>query len=114
MEPINQNALRGHLESLVLAVLEQEEGHGFEILRRIEEQSSGALHMKEGSLYPALYRLEQAGLLKAKWESGKTKRRGPRRRIYSLTKKGQKRLESDRQAWTHFVATLSPIIGTPA
>ena len=63
MEPISGDALRGHLETMALASLEKGEAHGFEILRRLTEAGSGALKLKDGSLYPALYRLEQAGLI---------------------------------------------------
>src|SRR5262245_19110116 len=77
MEPINGNALRGHLESLILSTLEQGEAHGFEIWKRLESAAAGALRLKEGSLYPALYRLEEAGLVQAAWEDDGD-RRGPR------------------------------------
>ena len=61
MDSINGDMLRGHLETLVLSVLERGEAHGMEILRRLEVAASGVLRLKEGSLYPALYRLEAAG-----------------------------------------------------
>src|SRR5205085_7541503 len=68
MASIGGDALRGHLEALVLSTLLQGDAHGFEILRRLEQAAAGALQLKEGSLYPALYRLESAGLLSAQWE----------------------------------------------
>jgi DNA-binding PadR family transcriptional regulator len=111
MEPIRGDALRGHLESLVLSVLEQGEAHGFEIWRRLEAAGSGALRLKEGSLYPALYRLEEAGLVRAAWESGASDRRGPRRRIYHLTRKGRRRLDEARAEWQHFVTVIGGILG---
>ena len=77
MEPIGGNTLRGHLESLILSSLERGEAHGFEIWRRLEAAGSGALRLKEGTLYPALYRLEAAGQVKATWEDGTTERRVP-------------------------------------
>ena len=76
METINGDKLRGHLESLILATLERGEAHGLEILRRLEVGGCGLLKLKEGSLYPALYRLEEAGEIAATWEREQTGRRG--------------------------------------
>jgi DNA-binding PadR family transcriptional regulator len=114
MDPITGDALRGHLEALILAALERGEAHGFEVLRRLEAAGSGALRLKEGSLYPALYRLEGAGLVRAEWEDGASERRGPRRRIYSLTNKGTKRLATARSEWRQFVQIIGGILGAPA
>src|SRR5438309_1693463 len=68
MEPISGDALRGHLETMALAALEKGEAHGFEVLRRLTEAGCGALRLREGSLYPALYRMEKAGLVGSTWE----------------------------------------------
>jgi DNA-binding PadR family transcriptional regulator len=115
MEPIRGDALRGHLEALALAALERGEAHGLEVLRRLEESGCGALRLKEGSLYPALYRLESAGLVAAAWEEpGAAPRRGPRRRVYRLTRKGAARLARGRREWRHFVRVIGTILGAPA
>src|SRR5579862_506386 len=106
MEQITGTALRGHLESLVLSTLESGEAHGFEIWRRLETAGCGALRLKEGSLYPALYRLEEAGLVRAEWEDPANERRGPRRRIYRLTSKGTRRLVDARAEWQQFVSVI--------
>ena len=111
METIDGDKLRGHLENLVLAALRKGDTHGFEILKRLDAAGSGALRLKEGSLYPALYRLEAEGLVKAAWEDGDTARRGPRRRIYRLTVKGAKRLEQSRGEWKLFVRVIGGILG---
>ena len=103
--------MRGHLEMLVLSALKRGEGHGFEILKRLEASGSGALKLKEGSLYPALYRLEAAGLIKGTWEK-ETGRRGPRRRVYALTGKGGKRLEESRGEWETLVRVIGGILAT--
>ena len=79
-----------------MATLERGEAHGLEILRRLEETGCGLLRLKEGSLYPALYRLEAAGDVKAVWEDEPHGRRGARRRIYRLTAKGQRKLNAGR------------------
>jgi DNA-binding PadR family transcriptional regulator len=111
MSSIQGDSLRGHLETLVLSSLRRGEAHGFEILRRLEEAGSPALKLKEGSLYPALYRLESAGLIKGEWEDGATARRGPRRRVYKLTAKGRKRFEQARAEFQQFVTVIGGILG---
>jgi DNA-binding PadR family transcriptional regulator len=112
MAIIHGDALRGHLETLVLSALRHGDAHGFEILRRLEEAGSGALKLKEGSLYPALYRLEAAGMVKGEWEDNATARRGPRRRIYRLTKKGRRRFAEARGEFQQFAAVIGGILGT--
>src|SRR6266478_1697405 len=114
MEAIHGDKLRGHLETLILSTLEQGEAHGLEILHRLEEAGCGLLRLKEGSLYPALYRLEGAGEVKAVWESEPHGRRGARRRIYTLTTKGHRKLDAGRVEWQQFVRILGPIMGAPA
>ena len=110
MQIITGDNLRGHLESMILAALARGDAHGFEILKRLEAAGSGALKLKEGSLYPALYRLEHAGLVSAAWEIAPA-RRGPRRRIYRLTSKGGKRLHAARDEFQQFVRILGGILG---
>jgi DNA-binding PadR family transcriptional regulator len=114
MEAIQGDKLRGHLEAMILSTLEPGEAHGLEILHRLEKVGCGLLRLKEGSLYPALYRLEAAGAVKAVWESQPHGRRGARRRIYRLTPKGQRQLEAGRVEWQQFVRVLGGILGAPA
>src|ERR1700730_14714115 len=114
MEAINGDKLRGHLETMILSTLEQGEAHGLEILHRLEEAGCGLLRLKEGSLYPALYRLEAAGEVKAGWGGETHRRRGARRRIYHLTTKGQRKLDTGRVEWQQFVRVLGGILGAPA
>jgi DNA-binding PadR family transcriptional regulator len=114
MEAISGDKLRGHLETMILSTLEQGEAHGLEILRRLEAAGCGLLRLKEGSLYPALYRLEEAGQIKAVWESQPHGRRGARRRIYTLTAKGHRKLDAGRADWRLFVRILGGILGAPA
>lgn len=111
MPDIRGDALRGHLETLVLSALRQGEAHGFEVLRRLEAAGSPSLKLKEGSLYPALYRLESEGLIKGAWEPAESGRRGPRRRVYRLTARGRKRFELARDEFAEFVATMERILG---
>ncbi len=114
MPLIHGDALRGHLETLVLSTLRQGDAHGFEILHRLELAGSGALKLKEGSLYPALYRLEAQGMIKGQWEENSSPRRGPRRRIYRLTPKGRRQFETARGEFQQFVQIIGNILGAKA
>ena len=114
MPDIGGDKLRGHLEGLILSVLESGEAHGLEIVRRLERAGQGALRLKEGSLYPALYRLENSGLVRADWEAETKGRRGARRRIYQLTGKGTRELKQSRAQWQHFSQVIGGIMGAPA
>jgi PadR family transcriptional regulator PadR len=114
MNAIEGDKLRGHLETMVLSTLERGEAHGLEILRRLEGAGFGLLRLKEGSLYPALYRLEEAGKVKAVWEEEPHGRRGARRRIYHLTSKGKRQLAKGREEWVDFVRVIGAIMGAPA
>lgn len=114
MGGIGGDKLRGHLESMVLSTLESGEAHGLEILRRLEEAGCGLLRLKEGSLYPALYRLEEAGLVAAEFEETTQGRRGARRRTYRLTAKGKRELAKGREEWVSFVRVVGGILGAPA
>lgn len=111
MKPISGDRLRGHLETLVLSALAQGEGHGLEILHRLEQSGCGLLRLKEGSLYPALYRLEAAGSVQAVWEAEPHGRRGARRRIYRLTARGRRALAEGREEWTRFVSVVGAVLG---
>jgi DNA-binding PadR family transcriptional regulator len=114
MNAIDGDKLRGHLETLILASLEKSDAHGLEILRRLEVGGCGLLKLKEGSLYPALYRLEAAGEVAAGWERQPKGRRGARRRVYRLTPKGSRKLQRERGQFQTFVSTLSQILAIPA
>jgi len=114
VDTIHGDQLRGHLEAMVLAMLERGEAHGLEILRRLEEAGCGLLRLKEGSLYPALYRLEAAGEVRGVWEREPHGRRGARRRIYRLTSKGERKLAAGRAEWQNFTRIVGGILGAPA
>jgi DNA-binding PadR family transcriptional regulator len=111
MQNIQGDTLRGHLENLVLAVLQEGPAHGLEVLRRLEAAGCGTLKLKEGTLYPALYRMEESGLVKGQWEGETAGRRGPRRRIYRLTARGKRQLAQGRKEFTQFVQVIGGILG---
>jgi DNA-binding PadR family transcriptional regulator len=114
MNAIHGDKLRGHLVMMILSTLERGEAHGLEILQRLENAGCGLLRLKEGSLYPALYRLEAAGEVTAVWEAEPHGRRGARRRIYRLTAKGRRKLNAGRVEWQQFVHVIGGILGAPA
>jgi PadR family transcriptional regulator len=114
MADIHGDKLRGHLETMVLSVLEQGEAHGLEVIRRLEEQGCGLLKLKEGTLYPALYRLQDTGKIVIAREDKPAHGRGALRRIYKLSQKGKRHLAQGREEWVEFVKLMGSIIGAPA
>jgi PadR family transcriptional regulator len=92
--------LQGSLDLLVLKILSRRAPlHGYAIMTAIEEISGEVLRVEEGSLYPALHRLEEAGLIRASWIV-KDKEKGRRSRVYELTPDGRKQLAADEERWT--------------
>ncbi len=90
------SVLQGTLDLLVLSTLSRGALHGFGIAQRIQEDSDDLLRVEEGSLYPALHRLEQTGLLKGEWRESEN---GRRARYYSLTARGRRQLEVELETW---------------
>jgi PadR family transcriptional regulator PadR len=103
---IQAQLLKGTLPLLVLATLRDDELHGYEIARRIRARSGGAFTLSEGSLYPALHRLETDGALEAAWRAGEG---GPRRRYYRLTSAGHAALEQAEREWSTFASGVSQV-----
>ena len=99
--------IRGHLEGLVLAVLAETPAHGYEIGRRLTQRSGGELSVPEGSLYPALHRLERRGLVASAWSTDA----GRRRRVYSLTRSGRRAVAASRQEWRAFAEAVDGVLG---
>ena len=99
--------LRGHLEALLLACLEDGEGHGYELMQRLRERSSGAFDLPEGTIYPVLRRLEQEGHVSSKWRDAQ----GRRRRVYTLTARGRRHLKTQRDEWDGFVLAIEGVFG---
>lgn len=100
---------RGALDLLVLGVLESSPLHGYAIARAIEERSGDELQIEEGSLYPALYRMEEQGWLRASWGRNDNNRRV---RVYELTERGAEHLAEERTAWDRFAAAVGRVVGT--
>ncbi|SRR5688572_12475776 len=104
-----QNDLKkGSAELMVLAVVEDQPRHGYDIARRIDERSDGVLRFHVASLYPMLYRMERRGWIQGRWLE-KTGQR--RRRYYKLTGEGRKVLAAQRREWQSLVAALDKVAG---
>jgi PadR family transcriptional regulator, regulatory protein PadR len=103
----NTPFLTGTLEMIVLQLLQAEPTNGYDLTLRIQAISDDVLNINAGSLYPALYRLEAKGLLKAEWAESDT---GRRAKVYSLTAKGRKQLRDQRASWSRFVGALDAIL----
>jgi transcriptional regulator len=102
--------LHGTLETLVLKTLTAGRRHGYGIARAIEEATEGVVEVEEGSLYPALYRLERKGWLDAEWGTSEL---GRRAKFYRLTQKGRRQLVSQTAEWTRFAAAISRLLTAP-
>jgi PadR family transcriptional regulator, regulatory protein PadR len=107
MPPKANSLLQGTLEMIVLQLLRAEPTNGYDLAQRIETISRDALTINAGSLYPALYRLEERDLIRAHWEESKT---GRRVKVYSLTASGRKELEQQREEWVKFSGALAAIL----
>lgn len=101
--------LTGTLELIVLQLLEAEPTNGYDLTLRIQAVSKDVLNVNAGSLYPALYRLEQRGLLKASWAKSET---GRQTKVYSVTTAGRKQLAEQRANWERFSGALAAILRT--
>ena len=104
----NRELKKGSPELLILALLEEEDRHGYEIGKLIESRSGGQLRFRIGSLYPVLCRLEDKALIKGRWVESSG---GPRRRYYKLTTKGRSWLAHERNTWEAYVAAVNQVIG---
>jgi len=99
--------LKGHLDLLLLSVLSRGPGHGYEVITRLKERSDGAFALPEGTVYPALHRLESAGLLASSWDVVA----GRRRRIYHLTLAGEAALADQAAQWREFSGSMARVLG---
>ena len=108
LTPGSRELKKGSAELLILSLLEDRTRHGYDIARLIEIRSKGALRFHAASLYPLLYRLEQRGLLQARWVEAAGRRR---RRYYKLTAAGRKVLAAERRTWADFVEGVRRVVG---
>ena len=103
--------LKGHLDMIVLAALASGPAHGYAVIEEIKRRSGQAFDLPEGTVYPALHRLEQAGLLSSKWVTAES---GRRRRVYALTRQGSRALAERRAVWRQFSDAIGGLLkGAP-
>lgn len=107
---MNAETLKGHLDMLLLAAVRGEPAHGYAIAERLRARSDGAFDLPEGTLYPALHRLERAGVLASRWSEVN----GRRRRVYSLTRKGERALVERQEEWRDFSRAVEAVVGGTA
>src|ERR1043165_841780 len=95
--------LKGHLDMIVLAALASGPAHGYAVIEEIKRRSGDAFDLPEGTVYPVLHRLEEAGLLSSRWATAES---GRRRRVYSLTRAGMRALGERRAIWESFTLAV--------
>jgi PadR family transcriptional regulator PadR len=99
--------IKGSIDSLLLCVIVQQPMYGYQIIKELERRSQGYFKFKEGTLYPALHRLEKAGLARGEWQ---TLPNGRQRRYYHITEKGLNSLAAKRGQWLDFITAMNLII----
>jgi transcriptional regulator len=99
--------VQGTLDLLILRVLSLEPAHGWAIAQRIKQMSNDVLHVGQGSLYPALHKLEQAGWIKAEWGESDNNRRA---KYYSLTREGRRAFEKEAAQWDRLAAAIALVL----
>ena len=100
---------QGTLDLLILRTLALRPQHGWAISERVQQMSSDVLRIQQGSLYPALHRMERRGLIKARWGTSENNRRA---KYYELSKNGRQQLEVQKDAWQKLTAAVAQVLGT--
>jgi len=98
--------LKNNVDLMLMGVLRHGPAHGYAIIAALRERSDGEFELAEGTIYPALHRLERAGLIQSSVESAQ----GRRRRTYALTARGRKEFATQRRAWQSYVANMQAVI----
>jgi len=106
--PHQRELIKGSTDHLLLVLVGQQKMYGYQIIKELDRKSQGYFKFKEGTLYPALHRMEKSGLITGKWELSPT---GRRRRYYHITAKGQKLLTLERTQWQDFIAAMHLVVG---
>ena len=107
---MERERLKGNLDLLLLSVLAAGPAHGYAVITALRSRSEGAFDLGEGTVYPALHRLEAAGLLASDWADAS----GRRRRVYALTDKGAAALAAEQAQWRRFAAGVHAVLGWSA
>ncbi len=107
---MDRERLKGNLDLLLLSVLSAGPAHGYAIITALRDRSEGTFDLPEGTIYPALHRLEDAGLLVSSWAQAE----GRRRRVYGLTDRGVAALATERTEWRKFATGIQAVLGWSA
>ena len=107
---MDRERLKGNLDLLLLSVLSAGPAHGYAIIAALRDRSDGTFDLPEGTIYPALHRLENSGLLASTWADSQ----GRRRRVYALTDNGVAALAAERTRWRRFATGVQAVVGSTA
>ena len=107
MTSYDRELLKGSTEGLVLSVISNGPTYGYELIRQLETRSDGYFHFREGTLYPALHRMEKEGLIEGRWQ---TLQGGQERRYYYITPKGAEMLSRRRSIWSEFSTAVRSVL----
>jgi PadR family transcriptional regulator len=112
MAPPDSERLKGNLDLLLLSVLTVGPAHGYAVIAHLRERSAGTFDLPEGTVYPALHRLERDGLLEAVWQRGEggADTGGRRRKVYAVTPAGAAALAAERSRWDRFTAGVGSVL----
>ncbi len=105
---MKRDATRGNLDVLLLRILSAGPLHGYAVITALKERSGGLFDLPEGTVYPSLHRLEDAGLVASDWDCGS----GRRRRVYRLTSAGEASLSEGRRDWQRFATGMRAVLGS--
>ncbi len=108
--PPERDLRRGSVQVLILGLLQEKPMYGYQLSKELRRRSKGYFEFKEGTLYPALHRMEKEGLLRGEWQ---VVEEGPSRKYYHLTDKGREELVRSRQEWATFADQLLALLGRP-
>ena len=97
----------GTTATLILSVLKNDDAHGYEIVRKVNALSNGALEWQEGTIYPALHRLEKTGLIIGRWKRASN---GKRRRVYDITDDGRRTLDAQKKEWSAYTKAVGQVL----
>lgn len=104
---VSQDLVRGTVMPIVLSLVDERAMYGYEIVKLVNARSSGVLQWKEGTLYPALHKLENEKLIKSDWQTADS---GKKRKYYSITRKGKKQLAASRSEWQSFSTSVEALL----
>jgi PadR family transcriptional regulator PadR len=105
--PVRHDLIKTSIDSLLLSLLNEQPMYGYQIIKELEGRSQGYFKFKEGTLYPALHRMEKAGLVQGKWQSLLS---GQQRKYYHITEKGYQVLGDKKSSWNEFLNAMNLII----